>query len=239
MTSKKYNEPFVIVALDEMSLQEVLALAEKLSPTLCRFKVGKELFIRYGHSVIEQLHQKNFSVFLDLKLHDIPNQVANACRAVAELGVWMTTIHALGGKRMLEAAANAIASSTHKPLLMAITVLTSMEQHDLNALGIEKSLEETVYSLATLAHDSGLDGVVCSAHEAEFLRAKFGSSFCLVTPGIRLEPQNNTQDDQRRIMTPQQARQSGSNYLVIGRPITKSSNPMKTLEEINKQLKNL
>ncbi len=236
MNMQKFHEPFVIVALDEMSLNEVLALADNLSPKLCRLKVGKELFIRYGHEIIEKLHQKDFSIFLDLKLHDIPNQVANACRAVAELGVWMTTIHALGGKRMMEAAANAISTATHKPLLLAITVLTSMEQADLSAVGIAKSLDETVFSLAELAQDSGLDGVVCSAYEAEFLRAKCGAQFCLVTPGIRLEPQLNT-DDQRRIMTPIQAKQSGANYLVIGRPITKAQNPLAVLEEINKQLK--
>lgn len=232
---KKFSGPFVIVALDEMSLSEVLAFVDQLSPKLCRLKVGKELFIRYGHEIIEKLQKKGFSIFLDLKLHDIPNQVANACRAVAELGVWMTTIHALGGKRMMEAAAKAIQASTHKPLLLAITVLTSMEQNDLSAVGIAKSLEETVFSLAELAQDSGLDGVVCSAYEAEFLRAKCGSQFCLVTPGIRLEPQSNN-DDQRRIMTPVQAKQSGSNYLVIGRPITKSANPLKTLEKINHDL---
>lgn len=228
------KDPKIIIALDYSTSAPALALAARLDASACRLKVGKELFTASGPAVLEQLMQRGFEVFLDLKFHDIPNTTAQACKAAAELGVWMVNVHALGGRKMLEAAANAVANSSKPPKLIAVTMLTSMAQSDLADIGITESPAEMVLRLATLTRDSGLDGVVCSAQEASLLRERLGKSFCLVTPGIR--PAQASLDDQSRVMTPQAALQAGSSYLVIGRPITQAADPLQALRNINLEI---
>jgi len=224
------NDPKIIIALDYPAAAPALALADRLQPSLCRLKVGKELFTATGPVLLEQLMRRGFEIFLDLKFHDIPNTAAQACKAAASLGVWMVNVHALGGRKMLEAAHAAIASSAQQPKLIAVTMLTSMAQEDLADIGISATPAEMVMRLATLARDSGLDGVVCSAQEAALLRKHCGNEFCLVTPGIR--PEQASLNDQSRVMTPQAALQAGSSYLVIGRPITQAADPLQALLDI-------
>ncbi len=228
------DSPKVLVALDYADSSSALQFVEKLSPSLCRLKVGKELFAVSGPQFIKELVKRGFDVFLDLKYHDIPNTVAKAVQAAAKLGVWMVNVHALGGRKMMEAAREALSNSEHKPLLIAVTVLTSMEQSDLSEIGLQGTPEENVLRLASLAKSSGMDGVVCSAQEVARLRQTFDASFCLVTPGIR--PDGSSQDDQKRIMTPKKAMEAGSSFLVIGRPITQSNDPVATLTRINSSL---
>ena len=228
------NDPKIIIALDYPAALPALALVDKLQPSLCRLKVGKELFTATGPALLEQLMNRGFEIFLDLKFHDIPNTTAQACKAAAGLGVWMVNVHALGGRKMLEAAREAIASSARRPKLIAVTLLTSMAQDDLAGLGINATPAEMVLRLATLARDSGLDGVVCSAHEAALLRKQCGTDFCLVTPGIR--PAHTSLDDQSRVMTPQAALCAGASYLVIGRPITQAADLLQALLNINKEI---
>lgn len=231
------TDPRVIVALDYPDARPALALAARLDPAACRLKVGKELFTAAGPELVRELVGKGFGVFLDLKFHDIPNTVAAACRASAELGVWMLNVHASGGRKMMEAAREAVDSSAHKPLLIAVTVLTSMDEAGLHEIGIARSPREQVLHLAGLAQQSGLDGVVCSAQEATDLRANFGQDFALVTPGIR--PAGADAGDQSRIMTPEKAIQAGADYLVIGRPITQADDPPAALRAIQTQINSL
>ena len=227
------NDPKIIVALDYQDPASAQKLINQLDPSLCRLKVGKELFTAAGPQFVEQLTRSNFGVFLDLKFHDIPNTVAKACTAASNLGVWMLNVHASGGLKMMQAAQQAVEQTESKPLLIAVTVLTSMNQASLNQIGIQTELATHVVNLATLTKQAGLDGVVCSALEAKMLREKLGNEFCLVTPGIR--PANVNQDDQSRVVTPADALRNGSSYLVIGRPITKAENPLKALEAIHKE----
>jgi orotidine-5'-phosphate decarboxylase len=227
------NDPKIIVALDFPQAAPVLALVKRLDPSLCRLKVGKELFTATGPQLVEKLLKLGFEVFLDLKFHDIPNTTAQACRTAAALGVWMVNVHAMGGKRMMEAARETLENVKHRPKLIAVTVLTSMAQEDLHRIGINDSPAHMVTLLAKLVRDSGLDGVVCSALEASTLRQQFGRDFCLVTPGIR--PANSAADDQLRIMTPRAALEAGSSYLVIGRPITQAPDPLQALQDILKE----
>ena len=224
----------VIVALDFDNQHSALQLAEQLDPSQCRLKVGKELFTVAGPQLVKALVERNFDVFLDLKFHDIPNTTAKAVSAAADLGVWMTNVHACGGSRMMEAAQQSLQQKGSEMLLIAVTVLTSMDQSDLQQVGIERAPAEQVLHLAQLAKNAGLQGVVCSAQEASSLKADLGADFKLVTPGIRL-PDSAT-DDQRRIVSPTDAIALGSDYLVIGRPITRSSNPVATLNQINQTL---
>jgi orotidine-5'-phosphate decarboxylase len=230
------SDPKIIIALDYPNALPALALADRLVPSLCRLKVGKQLFTATGPALLEELMQRGFEVFLDLKFHDIPNTTAQACKAAADLGVWMVNVHALGGRKMLEAAREAIARNVRQPKLIAVTLLTSMAQQDLAEIGIDATPAEMVLRLATLARDSGLDGVVCSAQEAALLRKQCGNEFCLVTPGIR--PAHAGLDDQSRVMTPHAAMQAGSSYLVIGRPITQAEDPLQALLDINQELVN-
>lgn len=224
----------VIVALDFDNQLSALALAEQLDPTQCRLKVGKELFTRAGPELVKTLVAMDFDVFLDLKFHDIPNTTAKAVSAAADLGVWMTNVHASGGSRMMSAAKQALEQQGSAMLLIGVTVLTSMDDTDIAELGIGRSPAEQVLHLAGLAEKSGLDGVVCSAMEAKVLKAELGADFKLITPGIRLP--ENAADDQRRVVSPPQAMAMGSDYLVIGRPITQSSDPLGTLLKINQSL---
>lgn len=225
------NDPKIIVALDYQDSASALKLVNQLDPALCRLKVGKELFTATGPQFVTELAHSNFGVFLDLKFHDIPNTVAKACTAACNLGVWMLNVHASGGLDMMQAAQQAVHSNENKPFLIAVTVLTSMNQAGLNQIGIHTDLTTHVLNLAMLTKQAGLDGVVCSALEAKILRSKLGDDFCLVTPGIR--PANVNQDDQSRVVTPADALRNGSSYLVIGRPITQADNPNKALEAIH------
>ncbi|MBT7964881.1 MAG: orotidine-5'-phosphate decarboxylase [Porticoccaceae bacterium] len=226
--------PKVIVALDYDNQSDALALAAQLDPTQCRLKVGKELFTIAGPAVVERLVSSGFDVFLDLKLHDIPNTVAKAVGAAADLGVWMANVHASGGSRMMCAAKQALEKKGSNMLLIGVTVLTSMDDTDLEEIGIQRSASDQVLHLARLAKSAGLDGVVCSARESSSLKAALGKDFKLVTPGIRLD--GNAADDQRRIVTPVDAVAMGSDYLVIGRPITQAADPLKTLLDINQSI---
>lgn len=221
------SDPRIIVALDNMSPDAALALASQLPPERCRVKVGKELFTRAGPALVESLQRLGFGVFLDLKFHDIPNTVAQACQAAADLGVWMVNVHALGGRRMMVAAREAIARTSPRPLLTAVTVLTSHSPQELAEIGLKGAPEENVLRLARLAQKAGLDGVVCSALEAPVLRTSCGPNFLLVTPGIR--PAGSDPGDQRRVVTPADAVSRGANYLVVGRPITASDDPVRSL----------
>jgi orotidine-5'-phosphate decarboxylase len=222
------------VALDYPDAESASRLVMRLDPAQCRLKVGKELFTAAGPDFVRRLADLGFEVFLDLKFHDIPSTVAKACSAAARLGVWMMNVHALGGARMLSAAREALSGLTRPPLLVAVTILTSMDEADLGTIGLGGRPWDHVIRLATLAHDCGLDGVVCSSRETRELRTRLGSSFRLVTPGIR--PSGSRMDDQRRVMTPADAVRNGSTYLVIGRPITQADDPLGILLTINKEL---
>ena len=224
----------IVVALDYADVSQALALSGQLDSRHCRVKVGKELFVRGGPALVEKLMAQGFDVFLDLKFHDIPHTVAQACKAAAELGVWMVNVHASGGRRMLEAAANSIANSRHRPLLIAVTILTSLDDSELSEIGFQGTAADNALRLAQLSHEVGLDGIVCSSREVSLMRQNIGSQFILVTPGIR--PKGSRQDDQRRIMTPVEALQAGSDYLVIGRPITAADSPIGALSAIQTEI---
>jgi len=226
----------IIVALDYEKESDALALVDQIDPSLCRLKVGKEMFTTLGINFVKQLHQRNFDVFLDLKYHDIPNTVARAVRSAADLGVWMVDLHASGGLRMMEEAKRILEPyGKDAPLLIAVTVLTSMEDLDLLQIGINASPMEQVLRLAHLTQRAGLDGVVCSPQEVKILRNACGEDFKLVTPGIR--PIGADFGDQRRVMIPTAAIRAGSDYLVIGRPITKADNPVEVLRSINASIR--
>ena len=228
-------DPKVIVALDYPSQDEVLAFVDRIEPGSCRLKVGKEMFTFFGPDFVRKLHDRGHSVFLDLKFHDIPNTCSRAVAAAADLGVWMVNVHASGGERMITASREILEPfGKDRPLLIGVTVLTSMEASDLQGIGITAEPKDHVLNLARLTKNSGLDGVVCSAHESTMLKTELGSEFKLVTPGIR--PAGSAAGDQRRVMTPVEAVQAGSDYLVIGRPITKAADPAAVLAEINKTL---
>jgi orotidine-5'-phosphate decarboxylase len=226
------SNPNIILALDYPDAEQALKLVAKLDPMWCRVKVGKELFTAAGPQLVDKLMGKGFDVFLDLKFHDIPSTVANACRAAAALGVWMMNVHALGGRRMLSAAREAVPAGLTK--LIAVTLLTSMERSDMDEIGLNGNPDDVVQRLALLARDCGLDGVVCSAREAPELRKMMGKNFCLVTPGIR--PIDASLNEQRRVSTPRQAIENGSDYLVIGRPITQASDPASVLCRLNEEI---
>ncbi|MGF1774557.1 orotidine-5'-phosphate decarboxylase [Vibrio wakamikoensis] len=225
----------VIVALDYDNQADALAFVDRIDPSSCRLKVGKEMFTLFGPEFVRELHKRGFSVFLDLKFHDIPNTCSKAVRAAAEMGVWMVNVHAGGGERMMTASCEILEPyGKDRPLLIGVTVLTSMEQSDLAGIGIDVAPQEQVLRLANLTKNAGLDGVVCSAQEASMLKTELGTEFKLVTPGIR--PAGAAVGDQKRIMTPDMAIQAGSDYLVIGRPITQAEDPAKVLAEINASL---
>jgi orotidine-5'-phosphate decarboxylase len=224
----------IIVALDYADAKSAMALVDRLHPTACKLKVGKELFTAAGPAFVATIAQRGFDVFLDLKFHDIPNTVAQACRVAAQLGVWMINVHALGGRGMMNAAREAIESAPRRPNLIAVTVLTSMAEPDLREVGIDASPLMEAMKLAELASECGLDGVVCSAHEAAAIRDRLGSGFLRITPGIRL-PEDGA-GDQKRVMTPQLAFESGASYLVIGRSVTRAADPLAVLARINREI---
>lgn len=228
---KANDDPAIVVALDYATVKSALALVDRLDPALCRLKIGKELFTRGGPGVVEAVQARGFDVFLDLKFHDIPNTVAGACAAAAQLGVWMVNVHALGGRRMLDAAREAIERSDGaRPLLVGVTILTSMAKDDLAEVGLAPDPRGNVLRLARLTGDCGLDGVVCAPTEIAALRQAMGERFALVTPGVR--PAGSAAGDQRRVMTPAEARAAGSDYLVIGRPVTGAADPVDAVRQI-------
>lgn len=224
----------IIVALDFNKIEEVLGFVTTISPNECRLKVGKELFTAYGPQIITELHNKGFEVFLDLKFHDIPNTVYKAIKVAANLGVWMVNVHASGGREMMQKAKQAIEESTNKPLLIAVTILTSLSNEAVAEIGYSHKASEQALHLAKLSYECGLDGVVCSAHEASLIKSHTSDKFLTVTPGIRLS--DSKTDDQTRIMTPENAIENGADYLVIGRPITLAEYPANVLAKINKSI---
>jgi orotidine-5'-phosphate decarboxylase len=226
------TDPKIIVALDFDDKSKALNFVDKLDSKECRLKVGKEMFTYFGPDFVKLLVAKNFDVFLDLKFHDIPNTVAKACVAAADLGVWMLNVHASGGPKMMEYAHQALdVYGQQRPMLIAVTVLTSMDKSQLESIGVNDEPQQQVLRLAGLTKDAGLDGVVCSAQEAVMLKQQFGAAFKLVTPGIR--PAGSDSGDQQRIMTPEQAIKAGVDYMVIGRPITQAADPLLALAAIN------
>ena len=230
----KSHDSKIIVALDYANATSALNLAAKLDPNLCKLKVGKELFTAAGPTLIEQLVKKQFKVFLDLKFHDIPTTVAKACQAASNLGVWMLNVHACGGAAMMQAALEGVNKSNHQPFLIAVTVLTSMDQSTLTSVGVSQKLDQQVLNLAKLSQLSGLHGVVCSGLEARLLKQNLPNDFLLVTPGIR--PSTANLDDQNRVLTPSQALNMGASYLVIGRPITQAADPIVALMAIQHEI---
>ena len=231
MTTQSPIQSPIVVALDFPTQEQALAMADQLDPKLCRVKVGKELYTATGPVILEQLHKRGYDVFLDLKFHDIPNTCAKAVGVAADLGVWMVNVHASGGLKMMEAARNELEKKTHKPLLIGVTVLTSMERSDLAEIGLDIEPMEQVERLAKLTQLSGLDGVVCSAREVALIREICGKDFLTVTPGIR--PEGSDVGDQKRVMTPKQAVEAGVDYMVIGRPIAQANDSVVALSLIH------
>lgn len=235
MSQTTIDNPRVIVALDFRDGEQARQFVDRIQPGSCRLKIGKELFTREGPQLVRHFVERGHEVFLDLKFHDIPNTVARACEAAAALGVWMVNVHTSGGSKMMTAARKAVDDvKGQKPLLIGVTVLTSMGSEDLRELGIHAEPEEQVARLARLARTASLDGVVCSPREAAMLRAELGKEFLLVTPGVR--PAGSSMDDQTRVLTPADAIRNGSDYLVIGRPITQSGDPVATLAGVNNDI---
>lgn len=228
------TDPKIIVALDYPDASSALQLVKRLNPSLCRLKIGKELFTAAGPQLVAWLAHEGYGVFLDLKFYDIPSTVAKACESASKLGVWMLNVHASGGSAMMRAARAAVDKETVPPLLIAVTVLTSFDQSTLEEVGYAGDISATVLRLAKLAKTCGLDGVVCSAQEAPMLRSELGADFSLVTPGIR--PADSGMDDQSRVVTPAAAISNGSSYLVVGRPITQAADPLEALLRINNEI---
>jgi orotidine-5'-phosphate decarboxylase len=228
------SEPRIVVALDFPDRAPALELLDRLDPARCRLKVGKEMFTRLGAGFVEELRGRGYEVFLDLKFHDIPNTVAAACEAAADLGVWMINLHASGGRPMMEAARERLDRLPRAPLLIAVTVLTSLNSDDLSDIGCPGDPRDRVLRLASLAQGAGLDGVVCSPREAAIVRAELGPEFLLVTPGVR--PAGSAAKDQKRVMTPAEAIATGADYLVIGRPITAAPDPLRALAGIERDI---
>jgi len=224
----------VIVALDYADAKSAIALVDRLEPSACKLKVGKELFTAAGPAFVAAIAERGFDLFLDLKFHDIPNTVAQACKAAGQLGVWMINVHALGGRGMMNAAREAMESAPRRPKLIAVTVLTSMAEADLREVGIDATPLMEAMKLAELAAECGLDGVVCSAHEAAAIRDRLGSHFLRITPGIRLREDGT--GDQKRVMTPELAIAAGASYLVIGRSVTRAPDPLAVLARINREI---
>ena len=228
------NDPRVIVALDFAAASSAMDLLDRLDPAQCRVKIGKEMFTRAGPTFVERVAARGFEIFLDLKYHDIPNTVAAACAAAADMGVWMMNVHASGGRKMMTAAAERLAKVDDRPLLIAVTILTSLGQEDIAEIGYQGTPADNVRRLAALAQDSGLDGVVCSPLEVAPLRTDRAATFLLVTPGVR--PAGAATDDQKRVMTPGDAIRAGASYLVVGRPVTGAPDPLASLAAINAEV---
>ena len=222
----------IIIPLD-LDYSQAINIAKTLDPNICRLKVGSQLFTSSGPKVINELHSLGFDIFLDLKFHDIPNTVHESVKSAADLGVWMVNVHASGGSKMLEASNKALLGYENPPLLIGVTILTSLSEEEIKEIGL-KGIQGQVLQLAGLVKDNGLDGVVCAAYDTTAIKRKFGGDFLAVTPGIR--PANSNTNDQSRVATPSEAIKNGSDYLVIGRPVTGSKNPKDALEKIYKEI---
>ena len=222
----------IIIPLD-LDYSQAINIAKTLDPNICRLKVGSQLFTSSGPRVIKELHSLGFDIFLDLKFHDIPNTVHESVKSAADLGVWMVNVHASGGSKMLEASNKALVGYENPPLLIGVTVLTSLSEEEIKEIGL-KGIQGQVLQLAGLVKDNGLDGVVCAASDTTAIKSKFGEEFLTVSPGIR--PANSNTNDQSRVATPSEAIKNGSDYLVIGRPVTGSKNPKDALEKIYKEI---
>ncbi len=235
--NSKHNP--IICAVDTKDVAKAGQLAEQLHGSVGALKLGLEFFTANGVEGVQAISESGMPIFLDLKFHDIPNTVAGAIKSTADMDIFMMTVHATGGKAMLKAAAEAAAEISaiavkKKPLVVAVTVLTSLDESDIHSIGVSGSVEEQVKRLAALAQESGMDGVVCSPHEISLLRAQCGKDFKLVVPGIR--PEGTAHGDQKRVMTPKEAIEQGADYLVIGRPITGAKDPKQAAQEILKGL---
>ena len=224
------NHNPIIAALDVPDAACALALAEQLAPAVGAFKIGKELFVAEGPDIVRRIRDTGAAVFLDLKFHDIPNTVAKAVASAARLNVQMLTVHASGGTEMLRAAQSAAEDAENTPLILGVTVLTSMDETDLTEIGIQENPAQQVQHLATLATAAGLKGLVCSPKEITPLRAVLRPETQLITPGIR--PAGTDTGDQKRVLTPPQAIEAGASWLVIGRPICAAENPRAAAEAI-------
>ena len=222
----------VIIPLD-LEYSAAIDMASNFDPSNCRLKIGSQLFTSSGPKIIKELDFKGFEIFLDLKFHDIPNTVYEAVRSAADLGVWMINVHASGGKNMLEASKNALIDFDEPPLLIAVTLLTSLSENSIQEIGLN-NLSEQVLRLAKLSHECELDGVVCASSDTVIIKKEFGKEFITVTPGIR--PDQSNLNDQSRVSTPSEAVKNGSDFLVIGRPITESDDPAGALKDIYKQI---
>ena len=219
----------IIVALD-MDQKSALELANKIDPQDCKVKVGSQLFTESGPKVIKELKNLGFEIFLDLKFHDIPNTVRKAVEIAIEMGVWMLNVHSLGGKEMLKAAYEAKETASIKPILIGVTMLTSLDNKSIKQVGLQMNIEDQVLLLTNLCKEEGLDGVVCSPNELVLLRENVNKDFLLVTPGIRSPKTEN--HDQKRISTVTEAIKRGANYVVIGREITTDVDPNKKIKKI-------
>ncbi|QIQ41605.1 MAG: orotidine-5'-phosphate decarboxylase [Buchnera aphidicola (Aphis urticata)] len=224
------NIPKIIIALDFNDKKDAMKLVDLLNPDVFYLKIGKEMFTMLGKKFIHELHQLGFNIFLDLKFHDIPNTVFNATKAAADMGIWMLSIHASGGKKMLTSAKKALQSFKTRPLLIGVTVLTSFTRTDLKDIGIQIPLQDYILILSKLSSDCGLDGVVCPGKEAEKIKLLCGNKCKIITPGIRCV--NDSTFDQNQIITPKQAKKFPIDYIVVGRSITSSKNPIKKLNFI-------
>ena len=222
----------VIIPLD-LEYSAAIDMASNFDPSNCRLKIGSQLFTSSGPKIIKELDSRGFEIFLDLKFHDIPNTVYEAVRSAADLGVWMINVHASGGKNMLEASKNALIDFDEPPLLIAVTLLTSLSENSIQEIGLN-NLSEQVLRLAKLSHECELDGVVCASSDTVIIKKEFGKEFITVTPGIR--PDQSKLNDQSRVSTPSEAVRNGSDFLVIGRPITESDDPAGALKDIYKQI---
>ena|SRR6056300_31411 len=231
--NKLLNLPKIFVAMDFNDINLAKEFTKKIDSKLCGLKIGKELFTSTGPDLIKWFHEKGFKTFLDLKFHDIPTTVKKACISAAKLGVAIVNVHALGGEEMMRSAKEGLKEINSDTLLIGVTILTSHDENSLQAIGLSRGLKDSVKSLAQQAVNCGLDGVVCSAMDLEFVKPILPNNFIFITPGIRLHPTN---DDQKRIMTPALAINAGATILVIGRPITEAKDPNEIINQIYSNL---
>ena len=236
MSSNNYEIPHIIVALDYNKENKALDMAKILDPSLCILKVGLELYVSCGPKIVNALHKLGYKIFLDLKFHDIKNTVIKSSLVAADLGVWMINVHSSGGVEMMSGVANAIKENNYSTLVTGVTILTSLDNDDIKTIGYSNNTKDQVMKMAALCYDSGLNGIVCSAHEAKNIKNEIKDNFICVCPGIRRTEDNK--DDQKRIMTPAMAANNGADYIVVGRPITNSKNPLKSLIKIKKEFNN-
>ena len=230
------EESRIIVALDYNNKKDAVSMAKILRPSLCKIKIGLELFVTCGPSIIEEIHSLGYKIFLDLKFHDITNTVVNSCKVAARMGVWMINVHSSGGKKMMLSSKKKLLDENYNTLVLGVTILTSMQKEDINEIGFTSDIETQVLNMASLCKDSNLDGVVCSAQEAKLIKSNFPENFLCVCPGIRSEHEQI--NDQKRVMTASMAAKNCADYIVVGRPIIRSNNPLESLIKIKEEFDN-